>query len=90
MLHFLAILRDSVPDAVPLYTQGGCWQLFVLLRTVWPQATPWYNHVDGHVITEIDGHFYDIRGRVHDHIATPMADEPGLIRQAHRWRYARG
>jgi len=90
VLHFLAILRDTVPDATRRYTQGGCWQLYGLLHAAWPQATPWYDHVNGHVITEIDGHWYDIHGRVRNHAATPMAQEPGIVRQAHRWSHTHG
>jgi len=90
VLHFLAILRDSVPNARDLYTQGGCWKLYCLLHAVWPQARAWYDHIEGHVITEIDGIYYDINGRVRNHAATPMAQEPGIVRQAHRWSHTHG
>ncbi len=90
MSNFLAIVRETVPDAERRYTQGGCWQLYCLLHAAFPRARPWYDHIAGHVITEIDGAFYDIRGRVHRHVATPMAAEPDLVRRAHRWKPRHG
>lgn len=81
--RFLAVLRGTHPDFVRIYTQGGCFQLFVALRTVWPQARPWSDL--NHVWTEIDGRFYDIEGR---HLVLPAHVTPMDARvaaRAHRW-----
>lgn len=38
---------------------------------MFPEAKMWYNGVECHVITEIDGKFYDITGRVKKGAAVP-------------------
>lgn len=60
---FLARLKDSHPDMEILYTTGGCFHLYLILRIFWPHAIPWYDYREGHVYTEIDGCYYDIRGK---------------------------
>lgn len=81
--RFLAELRETHPDFISIYTQGGCYQLHKILRTVWPQARPWSDL--NHVWTEIDGAFYDIEGR---HLALPKEARPmesDVVARAHRW-----
>ena len=60
---FLARLKDSHPDMELIYTRGGCYQLYLILRVMWPQAIPWYDYHEGHVYTEINGCYYDINGK---------------------------
>ncbi|WP_444358949.1 hypothetical protein [Phyllobacterium chamaecytisi] len=43
--------------------EGQCYNFFKILRSVWPQAECWYDQMDGHVYTLIDGKWYDIRGQ---------------------------
>lgn len=38
--------------------------LHMILRSVYPEAIPYYNA--DHIVTKIDGKFYDIRGVVTD------------------------
>lgn len=59
---FLAMLRNLHPDLEWKCLHGSCFRLYLLLKEVWPDAEAWTN-VD-HVITKIDGRFYDIRGEV--------------------------
>lgn len=60
--RFLEALRETHPDFAFMFMHGGCYQLHVILRTVWPQGELWYQSNPGHVWTRIDGVFYDIRG----------------------------
>lgn len=60
--RFLAALRQFHPDMEFMFRHGGCYHLFVILRTLWPQAELWYVDNPGHVWTRIDRRFYDIRG----------------------------
>jgi hypothetical protein len=95
--RFLAALRDSVPNAVEVFTNGNCFKLFRLLRTVYPQANPYYRIVAGHVYTEIDGDYYDIEGKVifyggvkwgwSKEQLTYMLDEPRIFKSAFRWQW---
>lgn len=61
--RFLAALRDCHSDMVEVFTRGQCYSLFLLLRTVWPDAEAWFSKIEGHVYIKIDGAFYDIRGK---------------------------
>lgn len=61
--RFLDALRASHQDMEAMYTQGQCYNLFLLLRTVWPQAQAFYSMAEGHVYVKIGGAFFDIRGR---------------------------
>lgn len=47
---------------VNIFTKGSCLNFYLILRTVYPNAIPWYNQ--DHIVTEIDGRFYDITGSV--------------------------
>lgn len=93
--RFLSTLRDSVPDAVEVFTNGNCFKLYLLLRTIYPQAQPYYRISVGHVYTEIDGDYYDIEGKVIFHGGvkwgwkqdqlTHMLEEPRIFKSAFRW-----
>lgn len=61
--RFLDALRSSHPDIEALYMEGRCFDLFMILRTLWPDAQPYHSHSEGHIYTKLDDRFYDIRGR---------------------------
>jgi hypothetical protein len=85
-LHLIEAIRNSFPDARKVYTEGGCFELFKILRTVFPDAEPYYDEIEGHVITLINGKFYDITGQVRrpDKWCGPMRER--VMKQAHRWK----
>lgn len=85
---FLARLRNSHPDMSWIFTHGSCWELYEILRTVFPQAEPWYCQDPGHVYVRIDGVFYDINGRARKLPSVPryMLDRSGYPPHSpHRW-----
>lgn len=45
-----------------IYTKGSCYNLYVILKHVYPQAVAYGD--EDHIITEIDGKYYDITGEV--------------------------
>jgi len=62
ILDFLRELRNSHPTIREIYLKGSCYNLYIVLKTIFPQAEVYY---DGdHIITLIDKRFYDIRGEV--------------------------
>lgn len=90
----LGHLRAASPDMVEVFTLGGCYRLYKVLKTAFPSAKCWYDQVDCHVYTEIDGVFYDIRGR---HPFNPKwvdaEKEYGMAKfenHARKWRYCQG
>ncbi len=82
---FLAALRSAHPDMVDLFRKGQCYSLFLVVRTIWPQAQALYSAIEGHVYFEIDGKTYDIGGRAYrlpDDLA-PLEHKRGD--PPHRW-----
>ena len=77
ILSFLKALRESDFYIPYIYTCGGCYQLYKVLKTIFPTAQPYLGVYCAHVITEIDGVFYDISGelKISDEEFLPLTDE---------------
>lgn len=60
--QFINNTRNIANCMEDLCLHGGCWQFHELLKTVWPDAEPYWN--DKHVITKIGNYHYDITGKV--------------------------
>ena len=58
VLLFIKSIRESFGASIAVYTMGNCYQFYEILKTVFPDAEAFEN---GHVLTKIDGEFYDIR-----------------------------
>lgn len=85
ILRFLAALRGAHPDTVALFTEGACYELWKIMRVIWPEAVPMYSQQEGHVYIEIDGRLYDIRGL---HLRAPADLRPldhNNVDRPHRW-----
>lgn len=80
---FLAMLRALHPELEWKCMHGSCFRLYLLLKEVWPDAEAWTN-VD-HVITKIDGRFYDIRGEVEPTGYLRMKDDANMFNRAYYW-----
>lgn len=59
---FIARIRDSFIGSQQVYTEGSCYHFYLILKEVFPQAKAFYD-LD-HIITEIDGSYYDITGEI--------------------------
>lgn len=81
-------LRESHPMMTRIFTNGSCYQLFLILKTVFPQAVCWYDPTAYHVYIEVDGRFYDIGGRVYQlpAAAEPFTEENWPMHAPHRWK----
>lgn len=90
-------LHHNIKEMFP-GVRTNCWQYFVFLHSIYPEAMPWYdyNHVMGKIgnaFYDIDGqHFMDSNGRIsyHDPAIGPITEyfypmEHRLIKGAHRW-----
>ena len=86
-IDLITAIRNSFPGAELVYTRGACFEFYKILKASFPQAVPYYDEVEGHVYTEIDGKFYDIKGRAYlqaDKLSCMLHDQR-LMRSAHRW-----
>lgn len=94
VLDFLAVLRSARPDNEHYFMHGGCWEMFRILRSLWPEAQPFHTWTDitGHIATKIGGHLYDIRGRIRrPKLYSPMTCKtwPSLRGKDHPTRWHR-
>jgi len=62
VLCIINTIRNSFPDAVEIYTRGGCYQFYLILQSIFPEAKAYYD--SDHIITKIGETYYDITGRV--------------------------
>lgn len=88
ILDFINILKDVHPVMVEIFTNGGCYEFFRLLKIHYEEAEPWYDWASGHAYVKIDNRYYDING-VHDtvpEITSPLSDEPNVLNKAHTWK----
>jgi hypothetical protein len=62
ILKFIKTVRESVKGMEFVYTNGSCYQFYLILKSIIPEAESWYD--SDHVITKIGERFYDITGEV--------------------------
>jgi len=85
LLHLLAALREAHPDMQSLFLEGQCYNLWRIVRTVFPEAGCLYSMAEGHVYIGYQGKVYDIRGK---HVRAPLDLQPFDHRcrdKPHRW-----
>lgn len=62
LLDLIHNIRNSHPDMEWLFLKGQCYNLWRIVRTIFPSAECWYSQLEGHVYIKFEGKFYDIRG----------------------------
>ena len=81
-------IRESYKHSVTVYTQGGCYQFYLILEEIFPEAIAWYCQINGHIYTEINGKFYDITGEVDlPETADKLENEPRILEEAKNWEF---
>lgn len=67
------------------FRNGFCYWFSYILAGRFPGAKIWYEPIEGHFVTEIDGRLYDIRGDVSDLYPAPRnfySEEYYMTRQS--------
>lgn len=83
---FLYALRRAFPSLIcSIYLNGSCFELYRLLKLVWPEAVCYYSHLEGHVYTQIGRKFYDIRGAYSQLNRDAYIALPEIIDNAKTW-----
>lgn len=90
-LNILAIIkaiRESDPLVEHIYTQGGCYQFHLILKSIHPEAKPMRVDKDNgvHIVTQIDEHLYDIKGKVLKPVREMTDDQ---IREAEQYQFSK-
>lgn len=62
ILNQIAAIRASHSQMSNIFLYGSCLNLFCILKSFYPESEAFFNQ--DHVVTQIDGKFYDITGRV--------------------------
>ena len=62
ILNLITFIRESHTEMTNIYLKGSCLNFFCILHSIYPEAIAWFNI--NHIITEIDGKYYDITGEV--------------------------
>lgn len=60
--NFLQELKSAYYLNGEIFMEGSCFRLYKILKTIFPDAEPYYSQLDGHWITKINGEYYDING----------------------------
>lgn len=74
ILRFIKSVRESFPDAPIIYTFGGCFGFFKILKTVFPIAKTYRTKDYKHVVAKIGNRYYDIYGECVDISSKPKYD----------------
>lgn len=64
IIEFLKELRDSADIQFKIFTQGSCFRLYLIVKTIFPKAKPFWSDLDNHCIIKLKGKYYDIGGEV--------------------------
>ncbi len=76
ILAFIKVIRESFHDSTLVYRYGACYGFFLILKTVFPGAKPFFiSDKSDHIVTKIGNRFYDIKGvcQIHtDDHPTPL------------------
>jgi hypothetical protein len=90
ILSIISAIRESWPSMADVSIRDNCMDFYSILKRIFPQARPWYKA--NHIITEIDGKFYDITGEVNNNgyhlsydVYTKRKKPPRIIKQTSRF-----
>lgn len=89
ILGFIKTVRESFIGSETVYTCGSCYHFYLILKQVFPSAVAMDN--EDHVITEINGRYYDIYGEAKNNghnVVTEYHFERGLGK--HRYDIKKG
>jgi len=65
-IDFIRALWRSDRYIETIYLNGGCYQFYILLKTIYPTAEPYTSFDRNHIATKINNVLYDVTGDVDD------------------------
>jgi len=86
ILKFIISLRESDKYIKTIYTNGGCYQFYLVLSLLYPTAEPFITPDNEHVVTKIGTKYYDING-IYD---KTVKDIPlNMVDEIKNWSFSR-
>lgn len=85
---FLQAMRESDFYIKFIYTEGGCFQLYKILKVLFPDAEPYMLGNGTHVATMIGGKLWDIYGEVKDGDGDFCKMTEAQMQDAEKWSFA--
>jgi len=90
-LRIIAAISIGIKNSRKRFTDGGCFQLYKVLKELYPEAEAWYDYIDGHVYTKIGDTLYDIHGAHHRNdwsvTLTQLSKDIKTYADAHEWDF---
>lgn len=82
-IQVIAAIRIGIKDAGYRFANGGCFQLYLVLKELYPEAVAW--DAAGHIYTQIGLRYYDINGSYPSILecAVKLKDNPIHYAKAH-------
>ena len=94
-LEFINALRNSDDYIRDIYMNGGCYNLFKVLKVLYPNSVAFkvkiYNTDKeyNHIVTRINNNFYDIEGIANDKYFDRVVVKEKDIEEISQWRFSK-
>jgi hypothetical protein len=88
-LDIINPLRKTDPYIQNIFSLGGCYQFYIFLKHIFPNAKPYMHYKKTHVVTKIGDKYYDIDGEIPDNddgLYTPFTTED--FEEAETWSFS--
>lgn len=89
LLNFLNTLRESDLYVPYIYSEGSCYQLYNVVKTIFPEVEAYTNLAFDHIILKYESHFYDIFGIYRKNILDLQKLTPEQHEIASKWSFSR-
>jgi len=63
-IEIIKAIRQSFGGSETIYLYGSCLHFFNILKSIFPEAKPYMAKSKGHIVSLINGEYYDISGAV--------------------------
>ena len=87
ILTLINSIRQSDKYIKTIYTNGGCFQFYLVLQSIFGGCEPCINKDQNHVIARYKGKFYDITGEVTEGEYNSMTIEQ--LRMCEKWSFSK-
>jgi len=83
-------LRKSDSYIINIFKEGSCYKFYEFLRVIYPNAMPYINSKENHIVTKINSTLYDITGKItgkEEDDYSPL--QPSQLKMVKRWSFGK-